>query len=54
MGADLVITSGAAAGKSVALGAVTGKTAGFGFGADPAIANSIQSGDKVQIDKGSL
>ena len=49
-GADLIITSGAAAGKSVALGAVTGKTAGFGFGADPAIVNSIQPGDKVRVE----
>jgi hypothetical protein len=52
-GADLLVTSGAAAGKSVALGAVTGKTAGFGFGADPAIVNQIQSGDKVRIDNSS-
>ena len=29
---------------------MTGKTAGFGFGADTAIMNSIQAGDKVRID----
>jgi hypothetical protein len=52
-GADLVVTSGAAAGKSFPLGAVTGKTAGFGFGADPAIVKSIQTGDKVRIDNSS-
>jgi hypothetical protein len=52
-GADLVITSGAAAGKSVALGAVTGKTAGFGFGANPTVVNALQSGDQVRIDNSS-
>jgi hypothetical protein len=52
-GADLIITSGAAAGKSVGLGAVTGKTAGFGFGANPAVVSSIQSGDQVRIDNSS-
>ena len=52
-GADLVVTSGAAAGKSVALGTVTGKTAGFGFGANPAVVNGIQSGDQVRIDNSS-
>ena len=41
-GADIVVTSGAAAGKSVALGTVAGKTVGFGFGANPAVVNSIQ------------
>jgi len=52
-GADLIVTSGAAAGKAVALGAVNGKTAGFGFGANPAVVNSIQSGDHVRIDNSS-
>jgi hypothetical protein len=49
-GADLVITSGAAAGKSVPLGSVIGDTVAFGFGANPEVTNSIQSGDKVRID----
>src|SRR5262249_8691801 len=44
---------GAAAGKSVALGNVTGKTAGFGFGASPAVVNGIQPGDQVRIDNSS-
>ncbi|HVQ63107.1 MAG TPA: hypothetical protein VMT78_01160 [Terriglobia bacterium] len=52
-GADIVVTSGAAAGKSVALGAVSGKTVGFGFGANPSVVNSIQSGDEVRIDNSS-
>jgi len=49
-GADLVITSGAAAGKSVGLDAVSGSTVGFGYGANPEVVNSIQAGDKVRID----
>jgi hypothetical protein len=52
-GADLVVTSGAAAGKSVALGAAAGNTVGFGFGANPSVVNSIQSGDEVRIDNSS-
>jgi len=52
-GADLVITTGAAAGTSVALGTVTGKTVGFGLGANAAVVNSIQSGDDVRIDNSS-
>jgi hypothetical protein len=52
-GADLVITSGANAGKSIPLGAVTGDTIGMGFGANPAVAGSIQSGDRVRIDNSS-
>jgi hypothetical protein len=49
-GADLVITSGAAAGKSVPLGSVSGDTVAFGFGANPEVIKAIQSGDKVRID----
>jgi hypothetical protein len=49
-GADLIIASGAAAGKTVALGIVNGNAAGFGFGANPAVVNSLQAGDKVRID----
>jgi hypothetical protein len=52
-GADLVVTSGVAAGKSVGLGAVSNNTVGFGFAANPAVVNSIQSGDKVRIDNSS-
>jgi hypothetical protein len=52
-GADLIITSGAAAGKTVGLGTATGKTVGFGFGANPAVVNSIQPGDEVRIDNSS-
>jgi hypothetical protein len=58
-GADLIVTSGAAPGapgenvKSVPLGAVNGKTIGFGFGANPAVVISIQPGDQVRIDNSS-
>jgi hypothetical protein len=52
-GADLVVTSGANAGKSIPLGAVTGDTIAMGFGANPAVAGSIQSGDRVRIDNSS-
>jgi len=52
-GADLIITSGASAGKSVPVGAVTGKSVAFGFGANPAVVNSIQPGDDVRIDNSS-
>jgi hypothetical protein len=49
-GADLVLVSGTAAGKQLPLGAVTGNTVAFGFGADPAAVNSIKPGDDVRID----
>jgi hypothetical protein len=49
-GADLIITSGVAAGKTVALGGVNGNTVGVGFGANPAVVNSLQPGDNVRID----
>jgi hypothetical protein len=49
-GADLVVTSGAAAGKSIPVGGATGDAVAFGFGANPAVASSIQSGDQVRID----
>jgi hypothetical protein len=52
-GADLIVTSGAAAGKTVGLGTAAGKTVGFGFGANPAVVNSIQAGDEVRIDNSS-
>ncbi len=47
---DLVVTSGAAAGKSVLLGKVTGTTVGFGDGADPTVTGAIRPGDHVRID----
>lgn len=53
-GADLVVTSGAAAGKSVPIGTVTGTTVGFGFGADPAVTGAIKPGDEVRIDNSWL
>jgi hypothetical protein len=49
-GAELIVTSGANAGMSVGLGAVTGDTVAVGFGANPAVAAGIQSGDHVRID----
>jgi hypothetical protein len=49
-GADLVVTTGASAGKSLPLGAVTGDTVGLGFGANPAVVNGVQTGDRVRID----
>ncbi len=52
-GADLVITSGTNAGKSLALGAATGDTVALGFGANPALVVSLQSGDRVRIDNSS-
>jgi len=52
-GADLVVTSGAAAGKSVPLGALAGLTVTFGFGANAEVVNSIRLGDRVRIDNSS-
>jgi hypothetical protein len=49
-GADLVVLSGAAAGQQLSLGAVAGKTIGFGFGANPAVVSRIQAGDQVRLD----
>jgi hypothetical protein len=49
-GADLVVTSGSAAGKSVPLGTATGKTARFGDDADPEVTKTIRRGDQVRID----
>ena len=48
--AHLVIMSGAAAGKSVPIAAIDGKTIGFAFAADQAAINGIQPGDQVRID----
>jgi hypothetical protein len=52
--ADLIVTSGAAAGRSVLVGTVTGTTVGFGFGADPAVTGAIRPGDHVRIDNSWL
>src|SRR5262249_49537345 len=49
-GTDLVIVSGAAAGKQLSLGPVTGKTVAIGLGANAAVVNSIKVGDEVRID----
>jgi hypothetical protein len=48
--AHLVLLSGAAAGKSIPLAAIQGKTVGFAFAADHAAINAIQPGDQVRID----
>lgn len=54
-GADLIVTSGAAAGKSVGLSpVVNNNTVAFGLGANPAVVNSIQAGDKVRIDNSAF
>ncbi|WP_311446827.1 PKD domain-containing protein [Frankia nepalensis] len=49
-GADLVVTSGAAAGKSLTFGAIDGNTVSFPWGADPAVTNALAAGDRVRID----
>jgi hypothetical protein len=48
--AHLVFTSGAAAGNSVPIAAIDGKTVGFAFAANHAVINSIQPGDRARID----
>ncbi len=50
--AHLVILSGKSAGDSVPIAAVDGKTLGFAFAANQSVINSIQPGDRVQIDNG--
>jgi hypothetical protein len=50
-GADLVITSGPAAGRTVAIGVVVGDTVGFTRGADhPRVTQGVKVGDEVRID----
>jgi hypothetical protein len=46
----LTILGGAAAGKSVPIGAIDGKTIGFALAANHGVVNSIQPGDRVRID----
>jgi hypothetical protein len=48
--AHLVLMSGAAAGKSIPLAAIKGKTVGFAFAADQGAVNGIKPGDQVRID----
>ncbi|MEX0665407.1 MAG: PKD domain-containing protein [Acidimicrobiia bacterium] len=49
-GADLVITSGDAADKSLVITNVTGKTVELEGGSDPEVTNAIRAGDDVRID----
>ena len=49
-GADVVITSGAAEGKSVLIGDVSGTTVTIADGSDPAITGAIRQGDDVRLD----
>ncbi len=48
--AHLVILSGAAAGKSVAIASSHGQTVGFAFAADHPVLKAIRPGDRVRID----
>jgi hypothetical protein len=48
--AHLVILSGAAAGKSVPIASVHGRTVAFAFAADHAVLNVIRAGDRARID----
>jgi hypothetical protein len=52
-GADLIITSGAAAGKTVTIESASGTTVGFPS-ADPTIRSTLQPGDHVRIDNSWL
>jgi hypothetical protein len=49
-GADLIFTSGAAAGRSVLIGAVEDGKVGFAAGTDPSVTSLVQPGDQVRID----
>ncbi|AXQ31007.1 PKD domain-containing protein [Solimonas sp. K1W22B-7] len=46
----LVMTSGAAAGKSIPIATISGNTIGFAYAADQSTANGIRAGDRVRID----
>ncbi len=48
--AHLVILAGAAAGKSVPIASIDGRTVGFAFAADHSALNLIRPGDRVRID----
>jgi hypothetical protein len=49
-GADIDLTSGAAAGKSVALGTASASTVTFADGADTSVTKAITPGDTVRLD----
>ncbi|ONH23205.1 hypothetical protein BL253_33550 [Pseudofrankia asymbiotica] len=49
-GADIVVLSGAAAGKTIPLGDVRGDTVTYGTGADPAVTAAIRPGDRIRLD----
>lgn len=49
-GADIDLTSGAAAGKSVALGTASGSTVTFAPDADATVTSAIKAGDQVRLD----
>jgi hypothetical protein len=49
-GTDLVLTSGAAAGKTLRPSSVTGGVASFAFGVDPQVFAAVKAGDQVRID----
>lgn len=48
--AHLVMLDGAAAGKSVPLGVIRGRTACFSVSADPAVVSGIRVGDRARLD----
>jgi hypothetical protein len=48
--AHLVILSGAAAGKSVPIASVRGRTLGFAFAADHTVLQALRPGDRARID----
>jgi hypothetical protein len=50
IGADLVVTSGAAAGMSVPIETVDGTTVTFGAAADPSVTAVLAPGDRVRVD----
>jgi hypothetical protein len=49
-GADVIVTSGAAAGQDCMLGGVDGDTINFGYGTDPKAVENIKAGDELRID----
>lgn len=48
--AHLVLLSGGAAGKSVPLTDIAGRSAGFSISADPAVVAAIRAGDRARLD----
>ena len=49
-GADVIVSSGAAAGQDCMLGGVDGDTISFGYGTDPKAVENIKAGDELRID----